>query len=278
MSARRVLQQHLSNGAKLFQDNVKVEATHTRNVKAHPFSSNEGARADKLMMPSNISWKVQSQSTQGRGCPQPLRRTVHTRGACVHISSFLRVHTHRKMGPAAGSGGLVRRLSQLAVRPFLCGGDGRLGRECCVGRHAAWHQTKRANHTVGEREHIGRPTAGHFSGESALPTHLQKLLQASQSPGRSSSTSAVASRTSPASAHAAQSPADGRILEDPGNLRMGPEFAGTYLNGEAAHAGQAASASHADQVVKSILFCRLYRSDLPLCSVHILCEPCLLNR
>lgn len=222
---------------------MKVEATLTRNTKAQSFSSNEESRADNHMMPFHSSWTVQSQSTQGRGCPQALRRTVHTQGACVHVYSFLRVHTHRKMGTAAAIGGLVRRLSQLAARPFLGGSDGRLGRE----RYSA-------SHTVGEREHISRPTAAHFSREAALPAHLQKL-QASQSPGRSSSTSAVASRTSPASAHAAQSLADGRIHEEPGSLRMGME--GASLNGEAAHAGQAASASHADQVLFNMLLFRL---------------------
>ena len=270
MSARRVVQQHLSNGAKQFQDNVKIEATHTRNTKAHLFSSNEGSRADKLMMPSFISWKVQSQSTQGRGCPQALRRTVYT---SVHVSSSLRVYTHRKMGPAAGSGGLVRRLSQLAAGPFLCGSHGRMGRECCVDRHAAWHQIKRSSHTAGEREHISRPTAVHFSKDAALPTHLQKLSQISQNPGRSSSTSAGALRTSPASAHAVQSlsPPDRRIPPgEPGSLRMEPELASTHLNVEA---GQSASASHADQVMESVLFCRLKaleeRFSLLLCPVRI---------
>lgn len=214
MSARRVLQQHLSKGAKVFQNsNVKAEPNSISSSGAFSPSSIGLWRADKLTMSFCNSWKYQSQVTHSKFSPSLLCQTGHTAGACVHFPTCWRLHPDSRLGPPAASAGLVRRVSQLATRRFVCGSAGKLTSGHSIGRHAAWHEVRRASHAVGERDRSTKCIAGAFGKDAACPPHLQIQLRASQGPGRSSTTSAVAVRTDTAPAHAVQSRAEAQVLD-----------------------------------------------------------------
>lgn len=250
MSARRVLQQHLSKGAKVFQNsNVKAEPNSISSSGAFSPSSIGLWRADKLTMSFCNSWKYQSQVTHSKFSPSLLCQTGHTAGACVHFPTCWRLHPDSRLGPPAGSAGLVRRVSQLATRRFVCGSAGKLTSGHSIGRHAAWHEVRRASHAVGERDRSTKCIAGAFGKDAACPPHLQIQLRASQGPGRSSTTSAVAVRTDTVPAHAVQSRAEAQVLDQLARSQAGSEASGVHLNGEAVLAEGSTSGSHSDQVI-----------------------------
>lgn len=246
MSGRKILQQHLSRGAKVFQDiNVKANSNSVSTPGDRLPSLHQRCSADTFAMPFSSCLRYQSQAAQGKSCPHALCQTVHSAGACLHVPRTLQVHRYSPARSAVVNCRPAKSLYQVAAGSLACSCAGKLGSGHHFGRNAAWHHAKRSSHAVGEHDRLPKSVVCALGKDAACPPHLQIPPRSSQGPARSSTTSAVAVRTDTASLH---SQADWQPPQQPSSWRSGHKLNGAQLNGEARRVEEAASASHLDQV------------------------------